>query len=86
MDREEELRLVAVSKRLTRDRWGNPVLVIRVEGTHDIYRLARHLERGQVEFYKLAGRILRSLRRQLGAKAYRVLVSYYDGSLWKRSA
>ena len=42
----------------------DPRLVITVEGLHDVYRLARHLETGQVEFAALGRRILRSLDEQ----------------------
>jgi hypothetical protein len=76
---------VALRKRLTRNRWGDPVLTIRVEGTHDVYRLSKHLERGQVEFARLGRLSLRSLRRQLGRTSFETLVSYYDGSLWEKA-
>jgi hypothetical protein len=41
-----------------------PRLVITVEGLDDVYRLARHLETGQVEFGRLGRRILRSMDDQ----------------------
>lgn len=57
-----------IRKRLHR-RWDDylgydPKLVIVVEGTDDVYRLARHLELGQVEFAALGRRILRSMDDQ----------------------
>jgi hypothetical protein len=42
----------------------DPKLTLVVEGTSDVYRLARLLERGQVEFHVLALRILRGMDRQ----------------------
>lgn len=42
----------------------DPRLVLVVEGPDDVYRLARHLELGQVEFARLARRILRSMDEQ----------------------
>lgn len=42
----------------------DPRLVIVVEGLDDVYRLARHLEQGQVEFAALGRRILRSMDDQ----------------------
>lgn len=42
----------------------DPRLTLVVEGTSDVYRLARHLEQGQVEFARLGRRILRSMDDQ----------------------
>lgn len=42
----------------------DPKLTITVEGLDDVYRLARHLELGQVEFAALGRRILRSMDDQ----------------------
>lgn len=42
----------------------DPKLTIVVEGISDVYRLARHLETGQVEFAELGRRILRSMDDQ----------------------
>lgn len=41
-----------------------PRLVIVVEGLDDVYRLARHLELGQVEFSRMGQRILTSMDAQ----------------------
>jgi hypothetical protein len=40
-----------------------PRLVITVEGLDDVYRLARHLEQGQVEFSAMGRRILTGMDR-----------------------
>lgn len=57
-----------IRKRLTKrlDERGQyqPRLVITVEGRHDVYRLARNLETGQVQFAALGRRILRSMDEQ----------------------
>jgi hypothetical protein len=42
----------------------DPRLTIVVEGPDDVYRLARHLEAGQVEFARLGRAILRSMDEQ----------------------
>jgi hypothetical protein len=42
----------------------DPKLVIVAEGLDDVYRLARHLETGQVEFAAMGRRILRSMDDQ----------------------
>lgn len=42
----------------------DPRLVIVVEGLSDVYRLARHLETGQVDFAQVGRRILRSMDDQ----------------------
>ena len=42
----------------------DPRLVIEVEGISDVYRLARHLQTGQVEFATLGRRILEGMDRQ----------------------
>lgn len=42
----------------------DPKLVITVENLDDVYRLARHLEHGQVQFAELGRRILRSMDDQ----------------------
>ena len=41
-----------------------PTLHITVEGLDDVYRLARHLETGQVDLHELGRRILHSMDRQ----------------------
>jgi hypothetical protein len=59
---------VSLRKRLTKhtdERSGyQPRLVITVEGVVDVYRLARHLEHGQVEFAAMGRRILESMDDQ----------------------
>lgn len=50
-----------IRKRLITNRHGDPELILRVVGTHDIDRLAGVFARGQVEFCALARRIRRSL-------------------------
>lgn len=68
-----------ISKRLTRDARGQATLTITVVGAHDVYRLARHLLSGQVEFGQLGDRTLRSLRKQLGPGPYDRMVDYFEG-------
>jgi hypothetical protein len=70
---------MAVEKRLSRDKFGQPVLTVRVVGAHDIYRLSRHLLYGQVEFGELGQRALRSLRRQMGRARYALMEDYFAG-------
>jgi hypothetical protein len=41
-----------------------PHLVIEVDGIDDVYRIARHLEIGQVEFSYMGWKILRGLDRR----------------------
>lgn len=58
-----------IRKRLTKRVDGatggyDPRLVITVEHLDDVYRLARHLETGQVEFAEMGRRILRSMDDQ----------------------
>lgn len=48
-----------------------PRLTIVVEGIDDVYRIARHLETGQVEFGRMGRAILRSMDDQApGSVAY----------------
>jgi hypothetical protein len=62
-----------IEKRLTRSAGGDPVLVIKVTGASDVYRLAEHLKRGQVEFAMFGRRISASLYKQLGRAAFKAL-------------
>lgn len=77
---------MSVRNRMTTNVYGDPVLTITVEGTHDVYRLALHLERGQVEFAKQGRNVLTKLRRHLGKARMRSLIDYYSGRTWKREA
>lgn len=43
--------------------WCDPIITLVVEGHHDIYRLARHLETGQVEFCAIGRGMLKALDR-----------------------
>jgi hypothetical protein len=47
----------------TNHRWCDPTITIEVEGFTDIYRLARHMEHGQVEFCAIGRSMLRALDR-----------------------
>jgi hypothetical protein len=58
---------------------GDPVLTITVTGTHDIFRLAHHMERGQCEFARAGQRIKEKLRRRIGLHNYGALVDYMLG-------
>lgn len=49
---------------MRRNQWDEPILTIDLEGHHDIYRLARALERAQVEFAVLGRKMLAALDRQ----------------------
>jgi len=70
---------VAVEKRLATNKHGELVLTVKASSPGDIYRLARHLEHGQVEFARLGRNALSSLRRQLGPQHWRDLVRYMEG-------
>lgn len=72
---------MSVSKRLTRDKHGTPILTITVAGPHDIYRLSRHMLSGQVEFCELGHRSLRSLRKLLGRERYAAMENYFNGGV-----
>lgn len=72
---------MSLSKRLVQ-RGNHPselVLTITVQGAHDIYRLARHLESGQCEFADLGRRTLRSLRKAMGPNRYEYMEDAMTG-------
>lgn len=58
----------------------DPILTITAEGIHDVYRLADHLERGQVEFAAMGRKIKRGLRSKVGEPGWRWLQDYMHGS------
>lgn len=70
---------MALSKRLIRNEFGEPELRITVQGGHDIYRLAWHLQFGQCEFAALGRRIHASLARFLGRNGWQTISAYYGG-------
>lgn len=77
---------MSVENKMRTNAFGEPMLTITVVGSHDIYRLAWHLEHGQVEFVEQGRNIRTKLRRHLGKARMRSLVNYYSGRTWKRAA
>jgi hypothetical protein len=55
------------------------VLVIEARGVHDVYRLAHHMEKGQVEFGVIGAKIKRGLRRGLRPHQWQWLLRYMHG-------
>lgn len=70
---------MSLTKRVTWNEHGDPMLTIKVVGHSDVYRLACHLERGQCEFADMGRRVIGSLRRRWGARKLAALESYYWG-------
>lgn len=58
----------------------DPVLVIEARGIHDVYRLAHHMEHGQVEFVAIGRKVKRGLRRYLSKDGWNWLLDYMHGS------
>jgi hypothetical protein len=58
---------------------GDPVLTITAVGTHDVYRLAHHMQQGQVEFCRIGTNAKRALKRKLGKKSYDWLLRHFHG-------
>jgi hypothetical protein len=59
---------------------GDPCLTIVVTGTHDVYRIAHHLEHGQCEFAEVGQRTRKYLKRKLKKKGYAWLMDHMHGS------
>jgi hypothetical protein len=68
-----------ITKRLTVNAGGDPVLQIRVTGTHDVYRFAFGMQTLQVEFARKGALALRGLRRLVGTIGYGQLVNAFHG-------
>ena len=71
-----------MSVELGRTSWnehGDPTMTITVVGVHDVYRLAHHLETGQVEFGRLGRLMIGALKRKLSKSQYRWLHGYMHG-------
>jgi hypothetical protein len=68
-----------ISKRLTVNAGGEPVLQIRLTGTHDVYRFAFGMQTLQVEFARKGTLALRGLRRLVGTIGYGQLVNTFHG-------
>jgi hypothetical protein len=62
--------VMSAEYRRTRNKHGDPVLVITVTGWHDIFRLNWNLLHAQCEFSASARQTFRWMRRCLGAKRY----------------
>lgn len=58
----------------------DPLVTITAEGIHDVYRLAHHLETGQVEFAAMGRKIKRGLRRKMSEESWQWLLDYMHGS------
>jgi hypothetical protein len=71
---------MSLSKRLTWNEHGDPTLTVTVVGSHDVFRFADHLTRGQVEFAALGFKTQAGMKRKWGAKAYGRLHDYFYGS------
>lgn len=67
------------SKRLSWNEHGDPTLTIVAVGTHDVYRLAHHLEHGQCEFAAIGRRVKAGMRRHLSKEGYAWLLRYMHG-------
>lgn len=63
-------------RRVTSNRHGEPVLTITVTGHHDLYRLARLLQHGQVDLAELGRKIRDSQRRLLGPDGWASLTGH----------
>lgn len=63
-----------ITKRLSENEYGDPKLVVTVTGTIDVYRFARFLEHGQVEFARIGRSSLRSLGKKIGRARFRAIV------------
>lgn len=53
-----------------RNKHGEPTVTFKAEGVHDVMRWAIHQLSGQVEFYEIGEKTLRSLRRTVGPDAF----------------
>ena len=79
----------AMSVRVSRIYWRRddidreePVYTITVEGWHDAFRFADHLQRGQCEFADIGFRLERRMKKRTGAKAWKNFRSrFYGGGL-----
>lgn len=67
------------SRRLHWTADGDPVLIIEAKGVHDVYRLAHHMQHGQVEFAKIGYRVVAGLKRKLGRDRSAWLMRYMHG-------
>lgn len=77
---------MATSKRVTFNEYGEPKVVVTIEGWHDAFRFAWALAHLQCDFADVGRRIGGSLRRRLGAKQFREFhARFTDGPLtWVR--
>lgn len=72
--------------RRTRNQHGDPVLIITVTGSHDIFRLNWNLLHAQCEFSAEARGTYRWLRRVMGAGPFDYLDKSLTGGKAKRYA
>lgn len=59
--------------------WGDPVVVIVVEGTHDVSRIVHLLSRGLCEHVSLSQKLLKQVRRHNGGRAALALLTAHGG-------
>jgi hypothetical protein len=69
-----------ITKQLTRNAAGDPVLSLRVTGADDVYRFAHGMQTLQVEFARKGTLALTGLRRMVGKANYGWLVDTFHGS------
>lgn len=70
---------MAVRKRVSRNRDGEPQVVIRVTGATDVFRFATGMLGMQTEFSHVGRKTLRSLRETIGRTAYADLDAFLNG-------
>jgi hypothetical protein len=59
---------------------GDPVLTIQAVGIDDVYRLAHHMEQGQIEFCRIGNKAKAGLKRKLGQQGYASLLNKFHGA------
>lgn len=70
---------MATEKRVTFNDHGEPQVVVTITGWSDAFRFAYAMGHLQCDFSDVARRIGGSLRRRLGAAAFRDLHEHYTG-------
>lgn len=71
---------MATEKRVTFNDHGEPIVVVTITGWHDAFRFAWALAHLQCDFADLGRRIGGSLKRRIGAKAFRSQHAYFTGN------
>lgn len=66
-------------KPIRKNKWGDAIMTIEVQGWYDIYRFARNLEEDQVEFADIGMTAIQRMHKDIGSKEFWHMMRHFHG-------